>query len=1696
MGLYLCKTRVFGQGKEFLQMRKCKRLLSVTTSLLILASSFALPYGVTAEGTDPVGAYPNADPDEPYYVVGRFQDKGDVTTTQSNVTENTGSDAATYPNKCSGGDVYITAKQAIDLTGWDTSTLAVMMDVTTSRQDGVTGAGSLTATGNQRFTVRNGNANVIEAVATPYLTKFTTNYGNRAGDTIRYVIPWDYQHNGSPIRKRDDTTVTSLYWAVYNDSYKQDIDKNGLYDDAYGLDVKIENARIVDLSRDGSGEKNGMVAMVTQDSSCTTNSGGLMTMAYSPLLMNVAGKADLVGTLDPSKLRLEYEVSVSGDGDPTYVHNSDFGIKVGDTEIKSTWPSGVLSKTDTWYSYSKDLSAMSGFSTNLDFTNIGQVRFWIYNDNDGNNNHPPKAEMTLRIRNVRIVHSDVADLQAEFDKARNYVYEVDDAAAAYEAAIADARTLFTDPTTIYTDFTDAISSLAALKGNLNGFREVTYDVANFPTAEQVWTSSMNNSSGKGIFMDWKGTSQPADITDGETYTAVAGTDPAVRGAIGANRYLTATVTLSRNEAYTGDLALAEGAELPKLSKLDFRLRSPDSADKTMDTTTERRTDTYTMYPVSSVKNADGSVTYTMELLLDDSKNIWTNNSTYDRRLDWSRVNRIWGTWTFESEIAAKANNSQTNIKMSVDQLKLVNKTAQAIDAAIEELAGATFPDGKYTAVSMADYLACQADAKALMASDSATLQEKNAVLKAAAEAKSKLEAVLKEYVQFGVPETVTTWTNTGIENQHMQSKSFAVTRNNITGSEDFSKLQLRMEIMVTRDDGEANVTNAIVNGNVNLGGSPEMKKTFGSGTGSLLGNATAGKWNTIYINLSDFNDCSIDKLSSITRLALFGYNDLRGSTSNPGITVSVRNAAIIDGTNSDLLAKLKAAFDDVTDGGTKEYTPSSLAAYQAVYDQWYPVYKNVDLTQADAAIAAMADALKQLVCVDPMVMTFSGWEKTINNTKSSEANLYADWSGADQGVTDISIRNRDNLRLRFDLTFAALGETPLPETLTVGSMRLAIRKQAGNPEYSLEWGNAIKTLDPSKTNSIDLPFAGVGGNNEDGQIRDILMWMHINEIADMENATYSMTISNARVVDVTKDNMAEALRAAATISLEDLGRQDGVVYSDTGAENYKAAQAAALELLKAESPTYVQLADAQKAIDDAKASLMVMGHTVMTFSKFNGVNNWMYGNAKTFYADWKNADQGITNLSRYDLSKLVLRMNVSFMTNDGQTADVQPETMTLKTTRLGLRSVVDGQNVERNLTLGNQNIKWDGNNSIEVPLSTCASDMDWSAVRDLIWIFQLDELVDSTTENPGDLNGKYRAVIDNARIVDVTAEEKLGRVNVTGNGAVAITGDLVYGGTDTLTAATTSANSTFVGWNVNASFNRDNSVSLPVSGSERVSAYYVNADETAVIYYGKYNKVLGVQVVKTAGELTAPAIPDIYGYKAAGWDTPAEGMEALVESGRGGTAAVTAVYEADTDQTLYTITLTNAQRTNGSETENLMFDTRIEVKAMPVEGQQFSHWELDGMAVGYEETYSFYVSGNNAVTAVYTSGEAAKPVLAVGIKQTLMMEDTASGTYTISMIGQTYIPVGDTVLEYGLVYAPNETIIGDLGSYEAGLDYLRIVSSSRMANRQYIIHLTNVKPNRTRYGMAYVTVKHADGSVETLYSTVKSITTPVAVPAA
>ena len=331
---------------------------------------------------------------------------------------------------------------------------------------------------------------------------------------------------------------------------------------------------------------------------------------------------------------------------------------------------------------------------------------------------------------------------------------------------------------------------------------------------------------------------------------------------------------------------------------------------------------------------------------------------------------------------------------------------------------------------------------------------------------------------------------------------------------------------------------------------------------------------------------------------------------------------------------------------------------------------------------------------------------------------------------------------------------------------------------------------------------------------------------------------------------------------------------------------------------------------------------------------------------------------------------------------------------------------------------------------------------------------------------------------------------------VDITGGFNFGKDDTLTAATTSS-ANFVGWKQNNIFTKASedttSITLPVTGSQDVAAYFVNSDETAVVYYGKYNRVIDVQVVKAASELSAPSIPTIIGQTTKGWDTEDDALAMAVDSNKGGSIAVNAVYVDDTASTGYTLTLINAQRTNGEDTTGLTFDTRIEAAAVPVEGKVFSHWTLDGMKVSTADTYTFYVSGDNTVEAVYvdSADDVQKPALSADINQQLITVD-ANGTYTISMIAQTYMPEDMTLMEYGLIYAPNEATLNDLASYTAGKDYLKIVATSRVPNRQYKVDLLKVKAGRTRYGMAYITVRTADGTVQTVYSSIVSATTPAA----
>lgn len=603
------------------------------------------------------------------------------------------------------------------------------------------------------------------------------------------------------------------------------------------------------------------------------------------------------------------------------------------------------------------------------------------------------------------------------------------------------------------------------------------------------------------------------------------------------------------------------------------------------------------------------------------------------------------------------------------------------------------------------------------------------------------------------------------------------------------------------------------------------------------------------------------------------------------------------------------------------------------------------------------------------------------------------------------------------------------------------------------------------------------------------------------------TLAEERLSETEKRKAA--LRALA-VTLAELEEQNGVVYDETSAAAWEEARQEALALVDSETATNAALADALQSLQTVKTSLTIIGHTVLTFDGFNNrtVKNGYNNNPKTFYVDWANGDTATkqVDLTKYDRNKLELRLNLTLETTaDDQTSTEETVTLINDSLYLGSKRTPkeSGSGFDQGIaqaTLADMLLNW-GENNITIPFTNIQSHpnwaVDWTTIQDMRWQFHIDDLPESQSEY-------YVVKIRNARIVDTRAEENLGAVHVVGNGAIDITGGLTYGRDDTLTAVTADADSRFVGWNVNGTFVTSPTIVRPVSRSETVTAYFVKNNEVAIVFYGKYNKVIDVAVVGTAAELQTAfedlSVPDLQGYtyvKMLDSDP-----EALIGAGlETGWQTITIPYTVAANPMTYAVTVKNAMGDGQEEVrENLIFDSKVTVTATVPQGKRLSHWILDGLNVGYgASTYTFFVSGSNTIEAVFVDEDAAveTPVPAVMIQQTMVTAEPA-GKYTLSMIAQTCVPDGYDVLDYGMYFAPTqermEAVCGDNPNhYVLGVDYLKVVSSSRTPNRQYMIHLRKVTEGKTRYGMAYLVVrKTGTTDVTVCYSAIRSVEASIA----
>jgi lysophospholipase L1-like esterase len=207
--------------------------------------------------------------------------------------------------------------------------------------------------------------------------------------------------------------------------------------------------------------------------------------------------------------------------------------------------------------------------------------------------------------------------------------------------------------------------------------------------------------------------------------------------------------------------------------------------------------------------------------------------------------------------------------------------------------------------------------------------------------------------------------------------------------------------------------------------------------------------------------------------------------------------------------------------------------------------------------------------------------------------------------------------------------------------------------------------------------------------------------------------------------------------------------------------------------------------------------------------------------------------------------------------------------------------------------------------------------------------------------------------------------------------------------------------------------------------------------------------------------PAMGGYICAGWGDSPEDMQAMYEAAADGDVlSVYAVYEVDT-ATTYDITVTNA---TADKSTGLTFDSRVTVTATGDDNP--TYWLLDGAKVGFgQNSYTFYVSGNNNIAAVAEGETSTDPE--VVLQQATWASDS-EGKYTLTAIAQTSIPAGNSVSEYGVIFTSKEPTTAFLSDPASAV--VKVKSSKTGANLQYMAHLLNVKVGRTRYARAYAIV--------------------------
>ena len=260
-----------------------------------------------------------------------------------------------------------------------------------------------------------------------------------------------------------------------------------------------------------------------------------------------------------------------------------------------------------------------------------------------------------------------------------------------------------------------------------------------------------------------------------------------------------------------------------------------------------------------------------------------------------------------------------------------------------------------------------------------------------------------------------------------------------------------------------------------------------------------------------------------------------------------------------------------------------------------------------------------------------------------------------------------------------------------------------------------------------------------------------------------------------------------------------------------------------------------------------------------------------------------------------------------------------------------------------------------------------------------------------------------------------------------------------------------------------------VSGDRELTAQFkpVNAETYDVVFKDINGVVLATMPVAAGGtlnetDITAVTQPGKPGKIFDGWDKEFP----LTVNGK---TIVTAKYRVDETAEKYTVTANGV-----TAADQVPFDTKVTVTAEAVNGEEkpFSYWkDGDNKIVSYNSKYSFYVSGNVTLTAVY--GDSTTVVVPVVKTDNVMIDKTNS---KMSFVSQVSLPEGYELIECGTLISKTA---GDFTIETEGVT--KVKARTQTAAGQYMASLTNVTSGAVRYARGYLIYKGPDGSITTIY---------------